>query len=66
MALYLLPTHKTMIHLVARASDKPDKPEFVRRIVPGTPVLDEANSAVLFAEAPRTKWARVKGAISRI
>jgi hypothetical protein len=55
MALYLLPTHKTMIQLVARASDKP-----------GTPVLDEANSAVLFAEAPRTKWARVKGAISRI
>ncbi len=31
-----------------------------------TLILDAANSAVLFAEAPRTKWASVKDAMSWI
>ncbi len=64
MALYLLPSHKTMIKHVARTSHKPDKPEFIRRAELATPILDEANSAVLFAETPRTKWASVKDAMS--
>ena len=64
MALYLLPTLKTMSRHVPRASDRPDKQEFARRTELATPVLDEANSAVLFAEAPRTKWASVKDAMS--
>jgi hypothetical protein len=66
MALYLIPTHKTMIQHVARASDKPDKPAFLIRAELATPVLDEAKNAVLFAKAPRTRWAGVKGAMSRI
>ncbi|MEO6138584.1 MAG: hypothetical protein ABIP11_07985 [Luteimonas sp.] len=64
MALYLLPTQKTMIQHATRASHKPDKPEFIRRAELATPILDEANSAVLFAEAPHTKWASVKDAMS--
>lgn len=63
MALYLLPSQKTLIQHVVRASNEPKSPGIAPRNALATPALGEADIEVLLAESPHTKWDRVKGVL---
>jgi hypothetical protein len=58
MALYLLPNHKTVTEHV---SYKKPKHGFSKTNALAMSDLGKAKSAVLFAEAPLTKWYSIEG-----